>query len=359
MPSRAILTFGGNIRGMCAPGAHVETVISAAFFERRPPRAVHTIGSDRRIADRNRTVHHHLPTLQVRLSATELSTRVVRAPQRQVPLPGYHCATFLLCYAPRLANQSFAFFSVNTLGGNTMGATRPPMDYLANCSKASLESLELSRLNVAANLRKQFHQILNELIDSEVDARLARTILEWRRAAHHAVEQDASVPALPLEESVVSSLLPVSRQLSIAFEIGQSEAFECRGTGPNLQTPPALQDAATSSDDADFARPHRPDLSHSPLLAQAAAASGAGVEPLGERRCGEKGVGPPAAVRRVVSRTARTSPRDVNPVRDARTPTTAGASFDAEPIRALGLLLPTHVARVLFYATVAVAKQLA
>ncbi len=63
-----------------------------------------------------------------------------------------------------------------------MDATRPPLDYLASCSQMSLESVELSRLNRAANLRKEFQEILDELIDSEVDARLARTILEWRRA---------------------------------------------------------------------------------------------------------------------------------------------------------------------------------
>ena len=59
-----------------------------------------------------------------------------------------------------------------------MRANRPSVDYLANCSKAALESLELSRLNVAANLRKQFHQVLSELIEQEVDARLARAMLE-------------------------------------------------------------------------------------------------------------------------------------------------------------------------------------
>jgi hypothetical protein len=63
-----------------------------------------------------------------------------------------------------------------------MSATRPSLDYLASCSEMSLESVELSRLNAAANLRKEFHEILEEWIDSEADARLARALLEWRRA---------------------------------------------------------------------------------------------------------------------------------------------------------------------------------
>jgi hypothetical protein len=64
----------------------------------------------------------------------------------------------------------------------SMSATRPSLDYLASCSEMSLESVELSRLNAAANLRKEFHEILEEWIDSEADARLARALLEWRRA---------------------------------------------------------------------------------------------------------------------------------------------------------------------------------
>src|SRR5579863_147780 len=62
-----------------------------------------------------------------------------------------------------------------------MSATRLPLAYLVTCSEMSLESVELSRLNRAANLRKEFHQILEEWVDSEVDARLARSLLEWKR----------------------------------------------------------------------------------------------------------------------------------------------------------------------------------
>ena len=88
-----------------------------------------------------------------------------------------------------------------------MGAARPPLKYLATCSQMSLESVELSRLNLAANLRKEFQEVLDEWIDSEVDAQLARSILEWRR------EQDiaASMPALEAAKP------PQLEQLAIAF----------------------------------------------------------------------------------------------------------------------------------------------
>lgn len=69
-----------------------------------------------------------------------------------------------------------------------MGATRPSLDYLLMSSQVSLESVELARLNRAANLRKEMQQVLEEWIEVEVDARLARSILEWRRAGNPAAQ---------------------------------------------------------------------------------------------------------------------------------------------------------------------------
>lgn len=110
-----------------------------------------------------------------------------------------------------------------------MGATRPPLDYLATCSQMSLESVELSRLNLASNLRKEFQEILNEWIDSEVDARLARSILEWRRA------QDTGPTATAIDGGAKP---PRFEQLAIAF------LPECRALPPDCaserrrQSPP-------------------------------------------------------------------------------------------------------------------------
>ena len=63
-----------------------------------------------------------------------------------------------------------------------MGAPRPPMEYLAKYSQESLESIELARLARAANLRKEFQQLVDEWVAAEADARFARALLEWRRA---------------------------------------------------------------------------------------------------------------------------------------------------------------------------------
>ncbi len=63
-----------------------------------------------------------------------------------------------------------------------MSESKPPLKYLADCSEASLESFELSRLNQIANLRKELREVLDEWVEAEVQVRLARRILEDRRA---------------------------------------------------------------------------------------------------------------------------------------------------------------------------------
>jgi hypothetical protein len=119
-----------------------------------------------------------------------------------------------------------------------MGAPRPPMDYLAQCSQASLESLELSRLNQATNLRKQFHEILNELIEKEVDARLARALLEWRRAQRGDPEPLSIRSTNPLELGSATATKADSfvegEQLSLQF---QAERGSCEPRASRCQNP--------------------------------------------------------------------------------------------------------------------------
>jgi hypothetical protein len=108
-----------------------------------------------------------------------------------------------------------------------MSVTRPPLGYLVTCSQMALESVELSRLNRASNLRKEFHQILEEWIDSEVDARLARSILEWKR------DQDLD----PRTCAPDARGAPHFQQLSIAFlpESRAANAQATEGCDPGLR----------------------------------------------------------------------------------------------------------------------------
>ena len=63
-----------------------------------------------------------------------------------------------------------------------MSDTQPPLEYLVDCSQASLESFELSRSDRASNLRKELCQVADEWVQAEVSFRLARWILDRKRA---------------------------------------------------------------------------------------------------------------------------------------------------------------------------------
>jgi hypothetical protein len=52
-----------------------------------------------------------------------------------------------------------------------------PLEYLFTSSGASIESFHLSRLNAVANLRKELHEIFEEWVEAEVQARLAQWLL--------------------------------------------------------------------------------------------------------------------------------------------------------------------------------------
>ena len=63
-----------------------------------------------------------------------------------------------------------------------MGCTHPPLESLLTFSQNRLEGFEHSRLNRISNLRKEFREIVEEWIEFEIEARLARWILEGRQA---------------------------------------------------------------------------------------------------------------------------------------------------------------------------------
>ena len=75
-----------------------------------------------------------------------------------------------------------------------MGFARPPLEYLITSSQTSLESFELSRLNAVANLRKEIRQVVDDWVEAEIEARIARWVLERRRAG--LANSQADVPQL-------------------------------------------------------------------------------------------------------------------------------------------------------------------
>src|SRR5690348_11848935 len=131
-----------------------------------------------------------------------------------------------------------------------MGVTRPPLEYLASCSRVALESFELSRLNEASNYRKEVQQILQGWIDTEVDARLARWILESKQAQARDGLQAAMAQPVPLEQLDLSFLPSNGAQESAGEAVEVVEARDAnentrKARGSKLRRPahPALSAA--------------------------------------------------------------------------------------------------------------------
>ena len=57
---------------------------------------------------------------------------------------------------------------------------QPPWEFLLSASRNSLQSFELSRLAHAANLRKEIGALLDQWLDENAAALLARWLLEQR-----------------------------------------------------------------------------------------------------------------------------------------------------------------------------------
>lgn len=77
------------------------------------------------------------------------------------------------------------------------------LEYLVTCSQTSLEGFELARLNQISSFRKQLGELQDQWIEAEVAARLARLLLEHRRAES---PSSADSPALLSNISVLQRL---------------------------------------------------------------------------------------------------------------------------------------------------------
>lgn len=83
----------------------------------------------------------------------------------------------------------------------------PPWDYLHEASNPSLESFELSRLNHAANIRKEIAALLEQWIEETAEAMLARWVREDRKFPAQPAEP---VEILPQDELLFAPQQAVS-----------------------------------------------------------------------------------------------------------------------------------------------------
>ena len=79
----------------------------------------------------------------------------------------------------------------------TRQRTQPPWEFLLTASRNTLQSYELSRLGHAANLRKEISSLLDQWLDENANALVARWLIEQRERSVRASEPEPqSAPPL-------------------------------------------------------------------------------------------------------------------------------------------------------------------
>jgi len=90
----------------------------------------------------------------------------------------------------------------------------PPWDFLQDASVASLQSYELSRLNHAANLRRELAAVLDQWIEETAHALLAQWVREGRAFVRQPNPPRLDLqPEFPFSEAAEKPQ-PISRAIS-------------------------------------------------------------------------------------------------------------------------------------------------
>jgi hypothetical protein len=97
--------------------------------------------------------------------------------------------------------------------------SEPPWDFFHDASAASLQSFELSRLNHAANIRREVGALLDQWVNDNSQALLARWVREQRAlpspsqaAQPENILQQSPIPFEPPAAPAVPVLLPLRSQ---------------------------------------------------------------------------------------------------------------------------------------------------
>jgi len=86
----------------------------------------------------------------------------------------------------------------------TCPRTEPPWEFLLSASRTSLQSYELSRLSHASNLRKEIAALLDEWIEENSAAMLARWLIEQGERSLRLQETAPAAEVLPRNGHSVS-----------------------------------------------------------------------------------------------------------------------------------------------------------
>ncbi|HME12706.1 MAG TPA: hypothetical protein VKF79_07600 [Candidatus Acidoferrum sp.] len=70
---------------------------------------------------------------------------------------------------------------------------QPPWEFLLTASRNSLQSYELTRLSHAANLRKEIGTLMDQWLDENAAAIVARWLIEKQERPVHAADRPSSI----------------------------------------------------------------------------------------------------------------------------------------------------------------------
>jgi hypothetical protein len=85
--------------------------------------------------------------------------------------------------------------------------TQPPWEFLLSASRNSLQSYELSRLSHASNLRKEIGALLDQWLEENASAMVARWLMEQRQHPPAANNTEASGSGGNISHSVSDNFL--------------------------------------------------------------------------------------------------------------------------------------------------------
>jgi len=94
--------------------------------------------------------------------------------------------------------------------------TQPPWEFLLSASRNSLQSFELSRLNHAANLRKEIGALLDLWTEENSAALLARWLMEQQERPQQAQEDASTGESFPKNGNAVSDNVFANRPVTPA-----------------------------------------------------------------------------------------------------------------------------------------------
>jgi hypothetical protein len=103
----------------------------------------------------------------------------------------------------------------------------PPIGYLHNASRSSLQSFELARLNHAANLKREIAALIDQWLEETAEAMLARWMLDHHASLRQPSLSDADV--LRAFQDPGASPLPSGPELPV----------DIRAAPPHLTNPRA------------------------------------------------------------------------------------------------------------------------